>query len=133
MENPPRSRTTWGIAVDTIVVSMAASAIAVISAISTGRRCSGRAAGWAAGGAGAVIERQPTTKRTPAPVRPRGRGGSAAGPAPGPAGQRVRAHRGQQHEGEDQVLCGRAHPEQVDAVVDGGDDQAAQHYVQPLE
>jgi len=79
MENPPRSRTTWEIAVDTTVVSMAASAIAVISAISTGRRCAGRAAGWA----GAVIVRQPMTKRTSAPFRP-GAAASAPGWRPGP-------------------------------------------------
>jgi hypothetical protein len=58
----------------------------------------------------------------------------AAGPAAGlsPAGQHVRAHRGQQYQREDQVLGCGAHPEQVDAVVDGGDDEAAEHPVQRL-
>src|SRR5580693_2001233 len=108
------SRTTWGIAVATMVLSMAARAIAVISAMSTGPRRAGRVGVCWAGWGGAVMYRPAYDS-----------GSSAAGPAA--AGQRVRAHRGHQHQGKDQVLRGRAHPEQVDAVVDGGDDEAAEH------
>src|SRR6202041_1074891 len=119
-----------GIAVETMVVSMAASAIEVIRAISTGRRCArrgwARLAGWGlAGWTEAVIALQLRAHRAPGPES-----GPAAGLAP--AGQDVGADRGQQHQGEDQVLRRRAHPQEVDAVVDGRDDDPAEHAVQRL-
>jgi hypothetical protein len=54
-ENPPRSRTSWGIAVATTVLSMADSAMVTISATRTGPRCRARADRAGPGRAGAVI------------------------------------------------------------------------------
>src|SRR5258708_39179789 len=61
---------------------------------------------------------------TPASLRSVGRAGGA------PAGQRVQQDRREQHGSGPDVLAGRAEPEQDDAVVDDGHDEAAEHGAQ---